>query len=416
MVMQNYDIPRAADSTAFDRNIRVILVGDSGRPFVRTLGDLLDIIAAGDLATGEANNRVLVFQAGSMSWEQIHEDMLLDGAVAAAKIGDGAIDSIRMFGNNAVPIAALASDAIQRLAPDPSGQTVGEVVAINAAQNGYELVSPQSGDDGANATIEIRYQRGTSSSPPSAPSGSNPAGWDAAYTAPDSSNRYVWRAVRSGTVGSLPSTWTVSLASYLAEDGTDGTNGTDGTDGAAGQAYVRYRTTTNANAPAVPTSASDAAWATTRRVVDATNTHEWAAVGVAAGGTTTISWVVWLIAEHDGGSVTPPPATHQRYLAYAATQGYVESELTGGTSITSGDTGALSGATAASYVKIWSAEALTTVTNPVLHNPGESGRSNILTTHFTAASRRQIGLVNGYYYESTTVLAVGVINQTWTIR
>ena len=182
----------------------------------------------------------------------------------------------------------------------------------------------------------------------------------------------------------------------------------------------RYQTNNSASTPDDPT-ADASSWSSPPAAptpVSASARYYWLAMRAGAG-----AWAVWRQAEYQapsGGSSssssTPTPATHQRYLAYASTAGYSESELTGGTSITSGDTGALSGATSGSFVKVWSAEPLTEITNPVLRNPGQSGNANILTTHFAAAVRHTINGVRGYYYESTSALNVLAVNQTWTVR
>ena len=111
-----------------------------------------------------------------------------------------------------------------------------------------------------------------------------------------------------------------------------------------------------------------------------------------------------------GGGTTPPVSTHQRYLAYGSDATFSVSDLTSGVSSTNNSM-VVTGASGRQYVAIWSAMALTFVSNPTIFN-----NANLLDSQFDTATRLTISSVNGYLYVTTNSFPDGAINQTWTVR
>ena len=254
---------------------------------------------------------------GSVTWGKLSADYIADGAVGGDAIADDGVTAGKLA-SGSVALSRLASSLQAQIPPTPSGVTDGMVLGVQSDSWAFVAASSagEKGDAGEDAVIEIIYKRGDTLTPPPPPSGDNNPTWVSTALVPNPNQRYVWRAVRSGTAGSLPSTWIVTLASYLPQDGAAGEAGDDGAAGAS--AVARYRRTASSTAPSPPTSNSDAAWNETYTAPDATNDFAWMAFRVGTG-----AWQVILVSQHQassGGSTPPPAQDHAIYLAYGATQ------------------------------------------------------------------------------------------------
>ena len=327
------DFEHSSEGTAGRGSLIPFWAGTIGSEGQNALSDLLALVNTLDIATGANVGLFLVptDAAGAAEWRALVAADIPN--LAAGKISSGVFTQARIPALNANKIQTGVLD----LGRIPSAVMLDSEFTAEAVRN---LLASLTDDDrlnasaiadlptagGAAATIQIRYQLGDSLTPPAAPSGDSPAGWDAAPSVPTASQRYLWRAVRSGTVGSLPSTWLVSLASYLAPSGADGAAGPAGPTGPSGaagaSAVARYRRTTSDTPPAAPTSDSDPDWNELYTAPDATNTHAWMAFRVGTG-----AWAIILFPAVAGGGAAA--ATYTFYVLSKAAGSPVAADLTG---------------------------------------------------------------------------------------
>ena len=111
-----------------------------------------------------ANNSVHAAQIGAnavgsseIASDAVGTNELEDDAVTNAKLADDSVHNAQLASNsvradeiqaNAVGTSELVDDVTERLCPDPSGGTSGQVCARNAAGDAYELVTQSGGGGG----------------------------------------------------------------------------------------------------------------------------------------------------------------------------------------------------------------------------------------------------------------------------
>ena len=248
--------------------------------------------------------------------------LALSAAVSRRLLGDGAISDGDYFASNVIPEGALAPDV-------RAGLFEGIRAVLN--QNGDLVITIEGGGGHEEQTDPLTL--------PTSQGDEGDAGWSPRFSVrEDGERRVLYLEGYVGGEGSAPALGAnryVGASGYVATateatdvrgaTGAKGDTGDVGGVGAAGQAVARYRLTTSASAPSAPTSLSDAAWESTRQTPTQSSPYEWAAVGVANGGETTFSWIVWEIRRHSsvqpsGGDTPTPTQDHAIYVTYGSSQ------------------------------------------------------------------------------------------------
>ena len=142
-------------------------VADEGVDTDQLADDAVDTDQIADDAVTQAklaNNSVHAAQIGAnavdsseIASDAVGTNELEDDAVTNAKLADDSVHNVQLASNsvradeiqaNAVGTSELVGDVTERLCPDPSGGTSGQVCARNAAGDAYELVTQSGGGGG----------------------------------------------------------------------------------------------------------------------------------------------------------------------------------------------------------------------------------------------------------------------------